>query len=125
MSRWQYRKAHAQDAGAAPTGVARSQSEAEVSRQIVAALRALGFTVYNFAAAQALPPACAGFPDLVALRPGCLPLFVQVKRSDGGRLSEEQREFAAVVTADTGALYVQASQLDDVLDCLRRAQIIW
>lgn len=97
-----------------------SAREAEVSRQIVAALRALGWRVYNFAADRALPPACAGFPDLVALRPGFPVLFVQVKRADGGRLSEEQREFAELVCADTGAAYTQASDIEDVLRVLRK-----
>lgn len=93
--------------------------EAQVSREIASALRHMGWRVYNFASKKSLPAAVAGFPDLVAFRPGLPVFFIQVKAEQGGRLSDEQREFAEIVTADTGAIYVQASSLDDVLDKLR------
>lgn len=94
-------------------------NESEVSRQIVDALKKLGWRIYNFASYAALPPAAAGFPDIVAIRPGFPVLFIQVKAPTGGRLSPEQREFAEII-ADTGAAYTQASSIDDVLGKLRQ-----
>jgi hypothetical protein len=93
--------------------------ESAISRAIVALLQRLGWRVYNFASNHALPPAAAGFADIVALRADQPVLFVQVKREDGGRLSPEQVEFADLVQAATGTCYVLARSVDDVLAALR------
>ncbi len=97
--------------------------ESEINRAIAAALTRMGWRVYNFASDHALPRAAAGFADLVAVHPGLPVLFIQCKRP-GGKLTEQQREFAELICADTHALYIQASSLDDVIAMLDYREII-
>lgn len=100
-----------------------AETEAQVSARIVEVLARLGWRCYNFASNHALPHGAVGFADIVAFRPASPVLFVQVKRP-GGRLTEEQREFASLVCADTGALYLQASSVDDLVALLRDRHLV-
>ena len=99
-------------------------NESAVSRAVSEALAALGFKVYSFASYRALPPTARGFADIVALRPHCPVLFLQIKREEGGVLSQAQREFAEACCAAEGAAYGTITTIGDLIDLLRRIGVV-
>ena len=71
---------------------------------------------------------CAGFPDLMILdRPPNAPtqrVFIEMKRTKGGTLSEKQSEWMQRIT-DNGDIHILAKGCDHALEQLRELDTGW
>ena len=95
-------------------------TEADVQRQIVAALKQMGYWVARIQSGKVkvrggwMQLAPEGTADILAIR-GEKTLWCEVKRPKGGIHSQEQQEFAAIARR-AGHEYIVATSVEDILE---------
>lgn len=102
------------------------RSEAYVQRRIIAALTNAGWRTWRIGQYNARRTQDPGVPDVYAMRPVrtwrgvgalCADVWIECKRSHGGRQSEAQREFERQCE-HAGVRYILAKSVDDIRELL-------
>jgi len=95
------------------TSQARHRSEASVQRQALRYLKATGWACWRVGQRNAKGTQDAGVSDLICAHPVHGVWFIEVKRPQGGRQSDAQRDFQAAIEA-AGGHYALVTGLHDV-----------
>ena len=97
--------------------------ERDVQREIVDNLRHLGARVYVTSMHRAISSGAAGIPDVLAIFPDRVLLFVECKR-ERGQVSPEQVDFLEAVRGLPGVRGVVARSWEEVEQVLVESKVI-